>query len=187
MLGSGFGREKERGTDFSDVVRRVGGPHSGTASTRGGFEIYVDPAEDSDITEIVVLKKKKSRVALDGMKWGALGEVTNVPAVTAAKELQPSALLKVKAEEKWWSIGRGRKDSKEKEKEKTKVNGEKTKTRAKCKFLAYLWIHFVKIIFTYAFSTAPAPEQTIREPYSRSKSTYLFCIQFFFIQTRFRS
>ncbi|KAI1792344.1 hypothetical protein LXA43DRAFT_354749, partial [Ganoderma leucocontextum] len=55
------------------------------------------------------------------MKWGALGEVTNIPAVS--KE-QPKAapvdnLLKVKGDEnqKWWSIGRGRKDSKSKDKE----------------------------------------------------------------------
>ncbi|KAG6916979.1 hypothetical protein DXG01_004408 [Tephrocybe rancida] len=115
------GREKERGKDLSDVVRRVG---ENSASTRGGFEIYVDPTMDKDIEEIVVVKKKKSRIALDGMRWGALGEVTNVPAVSVPKEAP--ALLKVKNEEnKWWSIGRGRKDSKEK-KEK-----EKSATRAK--------------------------------------------------------
>ncbi|KAF8878425.1 hypothetical protein BD779DRAFT_1663807 [Infundibulicybe gibba] len=112
----GVGREKEKGKDLSDVVRRVGG---GSTATRGGFEIYVDPTEDPEMGDIVMVKKKKSRVALDGMRWGALGEVTNVPSV--APKAAP-ALLKVKAEEKdkWWSIGRGRKDSKEKEKEKAK-------------------------------------------------------------------
>ena len=118
LLGGGKSKEKEKASkDFSDVVRRVGG----APSTGRGFEIYVDQGEDPDMGEIVVVKKKKSRLGLDGMKWGALGEVTNIPA--APKE-QPKAapvenLLKVKGDEnqKWWSIGRGRKDSKGKEKE----------------------------------------------------------------------
>lgn len=114
----GVGREKERGKDLSDVVRRVGA----TSSSKGGFEIYVDPTVDPDIGEIVMVKKKKSRVALDGMKWGPLGEVTNVPSVTPR---EAPALLKVKNEEKekWWSIGRGRKDSKEKTKEAKENKG----------------------------------------------------------------
>ncbi|GLB36845.1 hypothetical protein LshimejAT787_0311320 [Lyophyllum shimeji] len=143
MLGVGSGREKERRRDFSDVVRRVGGSSmAGSASARGGFEIYVDPTVDDEIGEIVVVKKKKSRVALDGMRWGALGEVTNVPPVTAPKEAP--GLLKVKSgeKEKWWSIGRGRKDSKE----KTKEARDKSATRGK------------------------SPEPTIRDPYPRSKT-----------------
>ena len=139
MLSSALVREKERGKDLSDVVRRVGVPSS--ASTRG-FDIYVDPSiEDNSVGDIVVVKKKKSRGALDGMKWGALGEVTNVPAVSALKEPQPAALLKVKGDDsqKWWSIGRGRKDSKEKSKE-GKENVDKTKGRAKCKFFRVLVI-----------------------------------------------
>ena len=127
----GGGREKDkdkgRGRDLSDVARRIG---ASPASLRGGFEIYVDPTVDPDIGEIVMVKKQKSRVALNGMSWGALGEVTNVPEVAneqvskgkplaIAKGKENPALLKVKVEEerKWWSIGRGRKDSKEKEKE----------------------------------------------------------------------
>lgn len=132
MLGVGAGREKDKGKDLSDVVRRVGAT---AASTKGGFEIYVDPAVDDEVGEVVMVKKKKSRVALDGMRWGALGEVTNVPAVTAPKEA--SSLLKVKGEEnKWWSIGRGRKDSKEKAKEVKEVAKpvEKSKMRLKCMF-----------------------------------------------------
>ena len=88
---------------------------------RGQFEIYVDQNDDPELGEIVVVKKKKSRLGLDGMKWGALGEVTNVP--SAAQEQPKPAptdnLLKVKGDEnqKWWSIGRGRKDSKSKDKE----------------------------------------------------------------------
>lgn len=123
----GKDRQKDRGKDLSDVVRRVGG---GSTSRRGGgFEIYVDPT-DPEIGEIVMVKKKKSRVGLDGLRWGsggsALEEVTNVPSVS-----QPlTAITKVKAEEKekdkWWTLGRGRKDSKEKEKEKAR---EKSETR----------------------------------------------------------
>lgn len=117
LLGGGKTKEKNA-NDFSDVVRRVGGvPSTG----RSGFEIYVDQGGDPDLGEMVVVKKKKSRVGLDGMKWGPLGEVTNVPSVP--KEPKPAAddrLLKVKGDDsqKWWSIGRGRKDSKEKPKEK---------------------------------------------------------------------
>ncbi|PIL26963.1 hypothetical protein GSI_10101 [Ganoderma sinense ZZ0214-1] len=117
LLGGSKTKEKAN-KDFSDVVRRVGGAPS---TGRGGFEIYVDQNDDPELGEIVVVKKKKSRLGLDGMKWGALGEVTNVPA--ASKE-QPKVapvdnLLKVKGDEnqKWWSIGRGRKDSKSKDKE----------------------------------------------------------------------
>ncbi|KAF9482957.1 hypothetical protein BDN70DRAFT_892146 [Pholiota conissans] len=115
---------KERARDFSDIARRVGAD----MSARGGFEIYVDPevGGDGDGEAVVVVKKKKSRGALDGMSWGAR-EVTNVPKALGkegkegggAKE-KGGGLLKVKVEEgqKWWSIGRGRKDSKEDKKDK---------------------------------------------------------------------
>lgn len=119
LLGAGKSKDKAN-KDFSDVVRRVGG----TPSTgRGGFEIYVDQGDDPELGEIVVVKKKKSRLGLDGMKWGALGEVTNIPSApkeqTKDKGAASENLLKVKSDEnqKWWSIGRGRKDSKGKEKE----------------------------------------------------------------------
>ena len=116
----GLGSKKSN-KDFSDVVRRVGGAPS---TGRGGFDIYVDQAEDTEIGEILLVKKRKSRGALDGMRWGALGEVTNVPAVPKEKtrERENDGLLKVKGDEKekWWSIGRGRKDSKEKTKEVSK-------------------------------------------------------------------
>ena len=70
------------------------------------------------------MKKKKSRIALDGMRWGpALGEVTNVPHIKEKKEKEKEKkknkenALKANMDEKggWWSIGRGRKDSKEKQ------------------------------------------------------------------------
>ncbi|KIK67170.1 hypothetical protein GYMLUDRAFT_69362 [Collybiopsis luxurians FD-317 M1] len=123
LLGGNKDRQKDRGKDLSDVVRRVGG---GSTSRRGGaFEIYVDPS-DPEIGEIVMVKKKKSRAGLDGLRWGsgggALEEVTNVPPVS-----QPvTAITKVKAEEKdkWWTLGRGRKDSKEKEKQKAREKSE---------------------------------------------------------------
>lgn len=110
------GRTKEKGTkDLSDVVRRVGGDTPSTGL--GGFDIYVDHTEDPDLSDIVVIKKKKSRLGLDGMDWGALGEVTNVPSAPKEKPSQEN-LLKMKGDEnqKWWSIGRGRKEEKEKEK-----------------------------------------------------------------------
>ncbi|CDO70210.1 hypothetical protein BN946_scf184942.g10 [Trametes cinnabarina] len=125
LLGGGKSKEKAN-KDFSDIARRVG---SAPSTGRGGFEIYVDQNDDPELAEIVVVKKKKSRLALDGMKWGTLGEVTNVP--SAPKEQKPAPsdnLLKVKGDEnqKWWSIGRGRKDSKGKEKEQKPPARSKT-------------------------------------------------------------
>jgi len=46
------------------------------------FEIYVDPTNDPDIGEILMVKTKKSRLALDGMHWGTLEEVTSIPSIT---------------------------------------------------------------------------------------------------------
>lgn len=121
LLGvGGVVKEREETRDFSDVVRRVG---SDASSARGGFEIYVDPIEDPDIGEIVLVKRKKSRAALDGMTWGGgpMAEVTNVPsAKTKMKEREKEKEKEEGAKEKWWAIGRGRKDSKEKDKPKEK-------------------------------------------------------------------
>ncbi|KAJ3912172.1 hypothetical protein F5877DRAFT_85099 [Lentinula edodes] len=108
LLGGGSeDRQKDRGKDLSDVVRRVGG--GSTSQRAGGFEIYVDPT-DPEIGEIVMIKKKKSRAGLDGLRWGS-GGVTKV---------------KAEEKEKWWTLGRGRKDSKEKERERVR---EKIETR----------------------------------------------------------
>lgn len=124
ILGMGGGRDKkeDRAKDLSDVVRRLGVNEGDYSSGRGGFEIYVDPTVDPDIGDIVMVKKKKSRVALNGMAWGAMGEVTNIPKTKEVKE--NPGLLKVKSDEekKWWSIGRGRKDSKEKKEKENKIS-----------------------------------------------------------------
>ena len=151
--GSTNGKTKDRANkDLSDVVRRVGGSAS---TSRGGFEIYVDPTNDPEIGEILMVKKKKSRAALDGMKWGPLGEVTNVP--SAPKENgKPSAgnLLKVKTEEKekWWSIGRGRKDSKEKAKDKSRGRSASRGHRKHTRLLSPCFCLHVCILFPIALN-----------------------------------
>lgn len=140
-----------REKDLSDVVRRVGqaqgwgmdqdgtcnvtvnggttrsvkglgiGKNRGNHSSRSTIDIYVDPADDPDIGEIVVVKKKKSRAALEGIRW-ALGEVTNASGVEGeVKEETDKVKIKTEEKEKWWSIGRGKRDSKEKEKDIGKV------------------------------------------------------------------
>ncbi|KAF9055274.1 hypothetical protein BDZ89DRAFT_1087946 [Hymenopellis radicata] len=108
MLGVGNPREKEKekGRDFSDVVRRVGGD---TSSARGGYEIYVDPTVDPDLGEILMVKKKKSRGALGTLGWGGpMADVSNIP------KAKPEEKKEKETKDKWWTIGRGRKDSKEK-------------------------------------------------------------------------
>ncbi|KAF5333935.1 hypothetical protein D9758_018162 [Tetrapyrgos nigripes] len=70
LLGVGSSKEKDkesqRGKDLSDVVRRVGA----SSSSRRGFDIYVDPADDPEIGEILMVKKKKSRA---GFGWYEMG------------------------------------------------------------------------------------------------------------------
>jgi hypothetical protein len=75
----------------------------------------------------------------------------------AAKE--NPALLKVKAEEerKWWSIGRGRKDSKEKEKIKGKENKISTTTKRKSILLI-----FAQLASTQLRSLSLVPENTVK-------------------------
>lgn len=95
-------------------------------SSRSTIDIYVDPANDPDIGEIVVVKKKKSRAALEGIRW-ALGEVTNNGSEPEGQQLKDeSDKVKVKTEEKekWWSIGRGKRDSKEKDNGKLNIRAK---------------------------------------------------------------
>lgn len=146
LLGAVKGHKERSQNDFSDVVRRIGGV---TSAGRGGYEIYVDHTEDPDLEEIVLVKRKKSRLGLDAVAWGTSEENTATvlkpkPSSNALKSKgsenvsKPKSsvnthkfkskdkensikakpvehLLKPKSDEsqKWWSIGRGRKDSKE--------------------------------------------------------------------------
>ena len=96
--------------DLSDVVRRVGGSTTTASVARSGFEIHVDPTIQSDAGEVLMVKKKKSRAALSGLKWGTLADVTNT---APPKDPTQAVRLKNEEKEKWWSIGRGRKDSKD--------------------------------------------------------------------------
>ncbi|KAI9454192.1 hypothetical protein F5148DRAFT_1288750 [Russula earlei] len=93
--------------DLSDVVRRVGGSTATASGAKSGFEIFVNSTAPSEVGEVLMVKKKKSRVALSGLKWGTLAEVTNsCPSRDSSKAVK----LKSEDKEKWWSIGRGRKD-----------------------------------------------------------------------------
>jgi len=69
--------------EFSDGVRRVGSDakSGGGEGGKGGFEIYVDPEVDPDIGEILVIRKRPSKIrgGLGGVGWGADGEVPPVP------------------------------------------------------------------------------------------------------------
>jgi len=80
LLGSSTREEREQ--DLSDVVQCI----TGSMRSTGRFKIYVDPADDPEIGDILLVKKKKSRAALNGMSWGTLGEVTNVPPIMKPKE-----------------------------------------------------------------------------------------------------
>ncbi|OCH91742.1 hypothetical protein OBBRIDRAFT_833966 [Obba rivulosa] len=108
-------KTKEKASkDFSDIVRRIGG--GSTSVGRGGVEIYVDHSEDPELGDL----------------WGTLGEVTNVPSAPKdAKQASTDNLLKVKGDDsqRWWSIGRGRKDSKENK--QNKENRDKPQGRSK--------------------------------------------------------
>jgi hypothetical protein len=122
LLVSGKRSKTPENNDLSDVVRRVG-VSAGTASVaKSGFEIYVDPTAQSEVGEVLMVKKKKSRAALSGLKWGTLAEVTNsVP----SRDPTQAGKLKSEDKEKWWSISRGRKDSKDLkmvEKENSRTN-----------------------------------------------------------------
>lgn len=158
---------KDKHKDLSDVVRRAG-VGSTVTCTPGSFEVYVEPETeimDEEVGEIVVVRKQKSRAGLNGMVWGerdsksgVLGQITNVPK-TSTKE--NPALAKIKQEEKegsgrWWSIGRGRKDSKEKENQK--LSKQDTWKR---KFVA---------ISTFSFLNCLSAVEYIQPDLPRSKS-----------------
>jgi hypothetical protein len=58
-------------------------------SAERGYEVFVNPPVDPEVGEIVIVKKKKSCAALDGMAWGALGETTNISKMTQTGASQP--------------------------------------------------------------------------------------------------
>lgn len=161
MLGVGTAREKEKdkGKDFSDVVRRVGG---NTSSARGGFEIYVDPTVDPELGEILMVKKKKSRAGLGGLGWGApMGEVTNVTRTQEGekeKKMKKEEKKEKEDKEKWWTMGRGRKDSKEKEKEKEKVKDSRPSVpfRSKSRLSSFLCLLFLTSLSLSSRTISPA-------------------------------
>jgi serine/arginine repetitive matrix protein 2 len=111
----GSSKLKTRAQDMSDIVRRVGGDANGSGSNRAGFDIYVDPKADSEPASVVLVKKKKSRGALNALGWGnTLSESTNVPRRRGEKaEKTKEKEEGVKEKEKWWSIGRERRVSKD--------------------------------------------------------------------------
>ncbi|KAH8996246.1 hypothetical protein EDB92DRAFT_1842897 [Lactarius akahatsu] len=113
LLVSGKGGKTNGKHDLSDVVRRVGGSATTASIGKAGFEIYVDPISQPhhDTDEVLMVKKKKSRASLSALKWGALGEVTNS---AQTRDTTQTVRLKNEDKEKWWTIGRGRKDSKDK-------------------------------------------------------------------------
>jgi hypothetical protein len=96
--------------DLTDVVHRVGGNTVTGSISKKGLEVYVDPTAQSEVGEVLMVKKKKSRAALSGLKWGTLADVTNS---APSKDSTQTVRLKNEDKEKWWSIGRGRKDSKD--------------------------------------------------------------------------
>ena len=92
----------------------------GSDSQRGGrslaqdpFAVHVDPDTivlDEDIGEMVMIRKQKSRAALDGMVWASPNDPTSAlePVTTNVPKLSSK-----KSEDKWWSLSRNRKDFKE--------------------------------------------------------------------------
>jgi serine/arginine repetitive matrix protein 2 len=83
------------------------------------------------MAEILMVRKKKSRAGLVDVGWG----------MEKGKEEKENVGLKVKngdkEKDKWWSIGRGRRDSKEKAK-------DAVKPKSKCKFSFTLFQPFFK-------------------------------------------
>jgi hypothetical protein len=131
---------------------------------KGGFEIYVDPTVDPDIGEILVVRKRPSRVRGGlggvGFGWGevgadaplappmptvpqVMGEKTNLGGGRDEKDKDKEG---GKEKERWWTIGRGRKDSKDKEEKERKKGKENSKMSASLKRMAFLgkccWFDF---------------------------------------------
>ena len=110
LLVTGKRSKTPENNDLSDVVRRVGGNVMAGSGSKKGLEIHVDPTAQSEVGEVLMVKKKKSRAALSGLKWGTLADVTNS---APSKDSTQTVRLKTEDKEKWWSIGKGRRDSKD--------------------------------------------------------------------------
>ena len=103
--------------------------------------------DDEDVDEVVVIKKQKSRVGLDfGWALGAGSSETTRTSSDAGRkslDLNRKSSFSTKAD-KWWTLGRGRKDTKEKEKVRGKSK-ERSKSRdtlrAMCKPSFLLFQH----------------------------------------------
>ncbi|KAJ7088519.1 hypothetical protein B0H15DRAFT_841620 [Mycena belliarum] len=94
---------------FDDIVRRVGGPGSGSGSVTGrGWEVRLDGTDAGDGAAegmVLIRKKVKTRGRVDGV----FGDVTNVAASASVSGPEKEG------KDKWWNLTRGRKDTKEKE------------------------------------------------------------------------
>ncbi|KAF9494955.1 hypothetical protein BDN71DRAFT_909080 [Pleurotus eryngii] len=109
------GQTTEKDRDLSDVLRRVGVTHEGSSKGKGGFKIYVDPTEDPEFGEMVMIRKKKSRAGLDGVRWGDEGaERGDGPLKEKNSNMQNGGRTQEGGKEKWWTIGRGKKEGKDK-------------------------------------------------------------------------
>lgn len=102
--------------DHSAEARPPSRAASRFGSTNGKFKIFVDSPQDNDATPQFV-QKKKSRAALDSIKW-ALGDRTNGPKDASHKSeklREPRSSIDSDREksdkEKWkWTLGRSRKE-----------------------------------------------------------------------------
>ena len=68
---------------------------------KGGFEIYVDPEMDPDIGEILVVRKRPSKIrgGLGDVGWGADVDVPPVPKLVGLTEKTNVNLVKPKGDE----------------------------------------------------------------------------------------
>lgn len=139
---SGTTKTKERARDMSDMVRRVGG----TSSSRGGFEIYVDPAPEPESGDMLMIQKKKSRGALNALGWGGNGNGLSDATNTAGLKPKNDA----KEKDKWWSIGRGKKETKDKENPGKTAESVMFSVRSKGKL--YFFIRFEQSLTKFGSS-----------------------------------
>lgn len=103
--------------DHSAGPRPASRTANGFGSTNGKIKVFIDPPNDEAVPQLV--QKKKSRAALDSIKW-ALGDRTNGPKDkdTTNKPEKPKVSRssidsdrEKSDKEKWkWTLGRSRKE-----------------------------------------------------------------------------